>query len=92
MNATAKRMRGYSELWFEFDESGVEILAELTTTEQNGTEELSEFYETYDSSVLKPVRRKVTLKFDKKKLRRQQKEQKNVLRKNKKKMKPIRKF
>ena len=24
LNATAKRMRGYSELWFEFDESGVE--------------------------------------------------------------------
>ena len=53
---------------FEFDESGVEILAELTTTEQNGTEELSEFYETYDSSVLKPVQRKVTLKFDKKEI------------------------
>ena len=69
----------------------MEILAELTTTEQNGTEELSEFYETYDSSVLKPVQRKVTLKFDKKKLRRQQKEQKNVLRKNKK-MKLIRNF
>ena len=68
LNATAKRMRGYSELWFEFDESGVEILAELTTTEQNGTEELSEFYETYDSSVLKPVQRKVTLKFDKKEI------------------------
>ena len=50
------------------EESGVEILAELTTTEQNGTEELSEFYETYDSSVLKPVQRKVTLKFDKKEI------------------------
>ena len=63
---TAKRMKEHSELWFEFDEADTEVLAEITTTEQNGTKELNAFYETYDPAALKSVVRKVTTKFGKK--------------------------
>lgn len=66
LTETAKRMKEHSELWFEFDEADTEVLAEITTTEQNGTKELNAFYETYDPAALKPVERKVTTKFGKK--------------------------
>ena len=49
-------------------------------------------YETYDSSVLKPVQRKVTLKFDKKEIEAAAKRTEERLKKEQKKMKLIRKF
>ena len=74
LTETAKRMKEHSELWFEFDEADTEVLAEITTTEQNGTKELNAFYETYDPAALKPVERKVTTKFGKKKQKQLQNE------------------